>query len=49
VNRAHGTSTTLTDYKGSVLLIVNVASGCGLTPQYSALGPKRLRTHRLKD
>jgi len=37
VNRADGTSTTLTDYKGSVLLIVNVASECGLTPQYSAL------------
>jgi glutathione peroxidase-family protein len=43
VKRADGTSTTLTDYKGSVLLIVNVASECGLTPQYSALGPKRFR------
>ena len=36
-NRADGTATTLKDYQGRVLLIVNVASACGLTPQYSAL------------
>ncbi len=37
VNRADGSSTTLADYRGKVLLIVNVASACGLTPQYTAL------------
>jgi glutathione peroxidase len=32
-----GKDTALSAYKGKVLLIVNVASKCGLTPQYKAL------------
>jgi glutathione peroxidase len=32
-----GTPTTLERYRGNVLLIVNVASRCGKTPQYAGL------------
>ena len=32
-----GKDTTLKAYEGKVLIIVNVASKCGLTPQYTAL------------
>jgi glutathione peroxidase len=32
-----GTSTSLADYADGAVLVVNVASQCGLTPQYTAL------------
>jgi len=37
--------TTLAEYVGKVLLIVNVASKCGLTPQYSGLESLYERFH----
>lgn len=36
---------SLSEYKGKVLLVVNTATGCGLTPQYEAL-EKLYRKHK---
>jgi len=37
MKRLDGSTQNLADYKGQVVLMVNVASKCGLTPQYDGL------------
>jgi glutathione peroxidase len=37
MKRLDGSEQNLEDYRGNVVLIVNVASRCGLTPQYKGL------------
>ena len=37
VKAQDGSNVSLSDYKGKVLLIVNTATGCGFTPQYTEL------------
>jgi glutathione peroxidase len=37
VKTLHGEPASLADYKGEAMLIVNVASKCGYTPQYAQL------------
>ena len=46
VHRITGEASTLAPFRGKALLVVNVASQCGLTPQYDAL--EKLHT-RFKD
>ena len=42
-----GKEVSLKDYAGKVILIVNVASKCGLTPQYSSL--ERFYRHHAEE
>ena len=37
ITKADGSAADLSDHKGEVMLIVNVASQCGFTPQYEGL------------
>jgi glutathione peroxidase len=37
IDRLDGTSSSLSDFEGNAVLVVNVASKCGLTPQYETL------------
>ena len=46
VRRIDGSSSTLAEYCGRVMLIVNVASNCGLTPQYAGLQTLHARYSR---
>ncbi|NEW60950.1 redoxin domain-containing protein, partial [Sulfurovum sp. bin170] len=39
-----GETKSMSDYKGKVVLVVNVASKCGFTPQYEGL-QKLYETH----
>lgn len=45
LRRADGSDASLADYAGQVVLVVNVASKCGLTPQYEALQQLHVARH----
>ena len=45
MKRLDGHEQSLTDYRGKVLLLVNVASECGFTPQYQGLQDLYTRYH----
>ncbi|MBC7531376.1 MAG: redoxin domain-containing protein [Oligoflexus sp.] len=47
LKRIDGKAASLGDFKGQVLLLVNVASKCGLTPQYEGL-EKLYETYKAK-
>jgi glutathione peroxidase len=47
LSRIDGRPTSLAEFRGKVLLVVNVASQCGLTPQYAGLQSLYARKHPL--
>jgi glutathione peroxidase len=47
LKKIDGSAATLDEHRGQVLLIVNVASRCGLTPQYAGL-EKLYETYRAR-
>lgn len=46
LTRIDGSTASLSEFRGKVLLVVNVASKCGLTPQYDALEKTYARFRR---
>ena len=48
VQDAKGDTVSLETYKGKNIIIVNVASKCGFTPQYEGLGKKFTKKEKIR-
>jgi glutathione peroxidase len=49
VKNAQNKEVNLADYKGKVVLVVNTASKCGLTPQFEKLEKLHMREQKSKN
>ena len=49
VKAQDGTDVELSQFKGKVLLIVNTATGCGFTPQYTELQEMYEKLHNADE